>query len=172
MSCHFHAEQWLPYPVETVFAFFGNPDNLPRLMSPWQQARIETSALQPPPGTTPRNLAGDASTMTLTFRPFPFSPIRLRWDALIDGFAWNRQFCDTQTRGPFAFWHHCHRVSPAPNPSTNAPGSLLRDDVDFTLPLDPLSRVALPLVRLQIASMFRFRQRRTLELLAEFTPGL
>ena len=40
------------------------------------------------------------------------------------------------------------------------------DEVDFELPLDPLSRLALPVVRSQMAAMFRFRQKRTAKLLA------
>ena len=42
----FAAEQWLPYPVELVFAFFANPQNLPRLMPAWQKARIEEIAVR------------------------------------------------------------------------------------------------------------------------------
>jgi ligand-binding SRPBCC domain-containing protein len=47
----FHSEQWLPYPVELVFPFFANPENLPRLMSSWQKARFEDAALVAPPST-------------------------------------------------------------------------------------------------------------------------
>ncbi len=36
----FQTEQWLPFPVELVFAFFAYPENLPRLMPAWQKARI------------------------------------------------------------------------------------------------------------------------------------
>ena len=113
----FEAEQWLPYPIEVVFAFFANPENLPRLMPGWQKARIEEATFAPPP---PRPtgvpvvrgvFAGQGTRMTISFRPFPFSPIRVPWDAEIDQFVWNDHFCDTQLRGPFAFWHHCHRVS-------------------------------------------------------------
>ena len=91
---------------------------------------------------------------------FPGSPVRLSWEAAIGHFVWNEQFCDTQVRGPFHFWHHCHKVS-----SVNG-GTLLRDEVEFELPLDPVSRLALPLVRRQMAAMFRLRQQRTAELLA------
>ena len=45
----FQAEQWLPYPVELVFAFFVNPQNLPPLMPGWQKARVEEAALVSPP---------------------------------------------------------------------------------------------------------------------------
>jgi ligand-binding SRPBCC domain-containing protein len=170
MRQKFHAEQWLPHPVELVFAFFANPENLPRLMPKWQAARIEEASFQPPPlqpggPRYPGITAGDGTRLTLSFRPFPYSPARISWDAALSQFVWNQQFCDTQTRGPFHFWHHCHKVSAAAN-ATGIPGTLLHDEVEFELPFDPVSRVALPLVRLQMASMFRFRQQRTAELLA------
>jgi ligand-binding SRPBCC domain-containing protein len=170
MHTHFHAEQWLPYPVELVFAFFSNPENLPRLMPKWQAARIEEAnfcAPPPPPAGTrhfPGIAAGDGTRLTLSFRPFPYSPIRMAWDAAIDHFVWNEQFCDTQLRGPFFFWHHCHKAVTAEQ--GGRAGTLLRDEVEFQLPLDPISRVALPIVRSQMATMFSFRQKRTLELMA------
>jgi ligand-binding SRPBCC domain-containing protein len=99
--------------------------------------------------------------MTLTIRPFPLSPIRLPWDALIEDFRWMEGFCDVQTRGPFAYWRHCHSVTPANN------GTLLTDSVEYELPLGALGTFAnWVFVRHQLAATFRFRQRRTLELLA------
>ena len=172
MHTKFHAEQWLPYPVELVFAFFANPENLPRLMPEWQVARIEEASFRPPPKQPgraqhyPGIAAGDGSRLTLSFRPFPYSPVKMSWYAAISHFVWNEQFCDTQTRGPFYFWHHCHKVSAAD--ANGAEGTLLRDEVEFELPFDPISRVALPLVRRQMEAMFRFRQERTTELLALF----
>ena len=114
----FHAEQWLPVPVEDTFAFFADPANLPRLMPPWQQARIEearycpsaTGGIERAHGSS--GLAGAGTLLTLSFRPFPLSPVRLRWEAEIDSFVWNHHFSDTQRSGPFAHWHHTHTVSP------------------------------------------------------------
>jgi ligand-binding SRPBCC domain-containing protein len=172
MHYRIHAEQWLPYPVELVFAFFANPENLPRLMPKWQAARIEEAHFRPPPQRSdagpryPGIAAGDGTRLTLSFRPFPYSPVRISWEAAISQFVWNEQFCDTQVHGPFQFWHHCHRVSAAVNPATQQHGTLLRDEVEFELPFEPFSRVALPVVRRQMGAMFRFRQQRTAELLA------
>lgn len=170
MHTRFQAEQWLPHPVELVFAFFANPRNLPFLMQPWQAARIEEAHLHPPPRYSgglrqPEIAAGDGTRLTLSFRPFPGSPVRVSWEAAISHFVWNEQFCDTQVRGPFHFWHHCHKVSAVAG-NDGAPGTLLRDEVEFELPLAPLSRLALPIVRSRMAAMFRFRQERTVELLA------
>jgi len=171
MRSKFHAEQWLPYPVELVFAFFANPENLPRLMPKWQAARIEEAYFRPPPAAEagqryPGIAAGDGTRLAISFRPFPYSPVRVAWEAAISQFVWNEQFCDTELRGPFHFWHHCHKVAPVVNSQTQQAGTLLRDEMEFELPLEPLSRITLPVVRAQMGAMFRFRQRRTEELLA------
>ncbi len=171
----FEAEQWLPYPIEVVFAFFANPENLPRLMPGWQKARIEEATFAPPP---PRPtgvpvvrgvFAGQGTRMTISFRPFPFSPIRVPWDAEIDQFVWNDHFCDTQLRGPFAFWHHCHRVSSETR--EGVAGTLLRDQLEYEMHFGSLGELAHRLfARRQIETIFAFRQQRTAALLPLMRP--
>ena len=171
---HFKAEQWLPYPVEVVFAFFGDPHNLPRLMPSWQKARIENASYAPPPpqpseiSALPSLIAGGGTRLTLTVRPFPLSPIRMSWDALIEDFRWNEGFCDVQLRGPFRYWRQCHNMHPAKAPKTGAAGTLLRDEIEYELPLSgPLARVANLMIKPQIAVIFRYRHKRTTELLGK-----
>lgn len=166
----FQAEQWLPFPIEVVFAFFANPENLPRLMPPWQKARIEEAAFAPPPPRPdglprfPGVVAGAGTRMTLSFRPFPYAPLRVPWEAEITEFAWNDHFCDVQHRGPFAYWRHCHRLTREIR--AEGPGTLLRDEVEFALPLGPLGDVASKLVApAQFRYLFGFRQQRTAALL-------
>jgi hypothetical protein len=85
MRYTYHSEQWLPYPLELVFAFFANPENLPRLMPHWQKARIEEAAFAPPPPAPQSTsfpsrktiVAGVGTRLTLSFRPFPYSPLRV-----------------------------------------------------------------------------------------------
>ena len=176
MHCTYEAEQWLPYPLEHVFAFFANPDNLPRLMPPWQKARIDQATLtEPPPHPEPTRCiptpaAGAGTRLTLTFRPIPFSPIRLAWDAEISEFVWNDHFCDIQLkRGPFAAWRHCHRLHPQFR--ANTPGTLLHDKVHYTPPLGPLGTLATPFITLQLRYMFAYRHKQTAKLLAEFSAN-
>jgi ligand-binding SRPBCC domain-containing protein len=180
MRYHFQAEQWLPYPLETVFAFFADPANLPRLMPGWQKARIDSATYiappPPPPGAFPvsdriweKIRAGTGTRLTITIRPLPFLPIRLPWDAAIEDFRWLEGFCDTQERGPFAYWRHCHTVRPETR--DNIPGTHLRDAVEYTPPLGPLGAIANALfLRHQLAATFKFRQQRTLQLLARKAP--
>jgi len=170
-----YAEQWLPYPVQTVFDFFANPENLPRLMPEWQQARIESAKIAPPPwrpGTDPNPspapgapvAAGKGTRMTITFLPFPHAPLRVPWDAEITDFEWDDHFCDVQHRGPFTYWKHCHRLEPQMRGVL--PGTLLVDHIEYELPLGPLGDLANRLfVKAQMESIFLYRQKLTAELL-------
>lgn len=179
MRRHFHTEQWLPYSVETVFAFFSSPANLPRLLPLWQHARIESLDLKPPsagpdsPLRIPAIPAGDGTDVTLSFRPLPIFPLRLRWVARIEDFRWNEGFCDRQLTGPFRYWRQCHIMRAAPSPKTGEPGTILEDQIEYELPLGALGRLADGLiVRRQIAGLFRYRHKRTAELLPQFAATL
>lgn len=169
----FRSQQWLPVPLEIVFAFFANPDNLPRLMAAWQQARIEkTSIVSPPapPGPVSSMLAAAGSRLTLSFRPIPLSPVRLQWEAEITSFAWNHHFSDTQLRGPFARWHHTHTVTPETRPGESGAsifGTLLQDEVQYQMPFGKLGDLAAPLIAEQLRRTFDYRHRRTSQLLIE-----
>ena len=170
MHHFFSSEQWLPYPVETVFAFFANPENLPRLMPRWQKARIEEASFAPPPprpktGAPTKEIAAGAGTrMTISFRPFPMAPLRVPWEAEITEFAWNDHFCDVQHRGPFAYWRHCHRLQAEARDGAN--GTLLRDEVEYEMRLGVLGEAAQRMFAdWQFRKMFAYRQERTAELL-------
>jgi ligand-binding SRPBCC domain-containing protein len=173
----FHSEQWLPYPVDTVFAFFANPENLPSLMPAWQKARIEEVSFGPPPPQPVASssiTAGAGTRLTISFRPFPYSPIRLQWDAEISEFVWNDHFCDRQLRGPFAYWHHCHLIRPetrTEGSGSPTPGTLLEDKVDYELPLGKLGDIANGfIISRQLHRTFTYRHTRTTELLHLLHP--
>lgn len=168
---HFEAQQTVPFAPELVFAFFANPENLPRLMPRWQKARIQEAAFAPPPappkGSAPVRLgivAGSGTRLVITFRPIPLLPLRFPWEAFIEDFRWFEGFCDTQGQGPFAYWRHCHSIAPVQ--VDGRPGTMITDRVEYALPLAPIThRFDRWLLRPQMASIFRYRQKRTLELL-------
>jgi len=168
-----HTSQWVPFPVELVFAFFANPGNLPHLMPKWQQARVESSRLIAPP---PRPVADDpalryqsqaagvGSEMVISFRPVARLPFRVSWIARITEFVWNDHFCDTQLKGPFASWNHCHHIASETREGVN--GTLIVDELEYALPMGPLGTLAHGLfVRRQMESTFAYRQRRLEEIL-------
>lgn len=169
--------QWVPYPVEAVFDFFANPANLPPLMPQWQRARIEEAELtRPLPFSVQRkaaagHAAGKGSRIVLSFRPVPWVPLRLPWDARIDAFQWDDHFCDRQASGPFGYWLHCHRVEPVTR--RDVQGTQVTDDVTYAFPLGPLGELAYWLGgALQVRALFAFRQKQVAKLLrARYGPA-
>lgn len=173
MRYSFHSEQWVPYPIEAVFAFFANPHNLPLLTPKWQRALIEESVLCAPPPRpvapdpalrTPTTAAGEGSRITISFRPFPYSPLRVPWQAVITEFEWNEHFCDVQERGPFAVWKHCHAFETETRANERGlltSGTVIRDDLEYELPLGFLGTLAQKLfIRRQVRATFSFRRTR------------
>jgi len=157
--------QWLPYPINVVFAFFADPGNLPALMPAWQKARVEHASLVAPSPAS-RHMAGKGSQITLTFRPFPDSPFRLRWLAEIAEFEINSYFIDRQLRGPFHSWDHIHRFRVGSDP-TGRIGTFITDRVAYIPPLGFLGRLANSFVlEKQLSRTFAYRHRRAAELLA------
>jgi ligand-binding SRPBCC domain-containing protein len=176
MRHHYRTSQWLPYPVELVFAFFANPQNLAPLMPRWQQVRIEELRLTPPP---PRPMAegrlnlrsvaaGEGTEMVISFRPIPYCPLRLPWDARITAFVWNEHFCDEQgRRGPFKYWKHCHWVEAEERDGTV--GTRITDDLTFSMRVGVLGEMGYWIAaKEQIASLFDYRQKKVAEILARF----
>ncbi len=165
--------QWVPYPVEMVFAFFANPGNLPHLMPPWQRARIESSRIQPPPERPLRSdpalrfqstAAGTGSEMMISFRPVVGVPLRLKWLAVITEFVWFEYFEDVQAHGPFAHWKHRHAMRP--ETQDGQAGTRVMDTVEYALPLGALGRwMDAWMVGRQMRETFAYRQRRLMQIL-------
>jgi ligand-binding SRPBCC domain-containing protein len=169
MRYSYHTEQWLPYPVERVFTFFANPDNLPLLMPRWQKARIDEAILRPPPTliltSASSREAGAGSQVTLSFLPFPFAPARIRWTSEIIEFSRNSHFCDQQMSGPFAYWKHCHYLRPSNRDGLDV--TLIEDDVEYELPFGALTGLAHRFfLRRQIERAFAYRQSQLTKILA------
>ena len=172
MSERFETEQWVPYPVELVFAFFANPANLPHLMPRQLETQIEDARIQPPP---PRPLAEDparrfksvaagvGSEILISFFPIPWVPRRVSWLACITEFEWNSHFCDAQMRGPFRAFNHRHGIKAEIRGGHE--GTLVSDLVEFELPYGWVGRIGGTIVRRKLAASFAHRQKRLPEIL-------
>jgi len=125
---------WVPFPVPRVFAFFSNPENLPRIMPPATETRLDQLHLVPPTtqdsGAFP-HAAGIGSIIVTSFRLLPFLPVRAQWIARITEFEWNYYFADVQQKGPFKQWHHRHEFLAETRDGVS--GTLVRDLIEYEI---------------------------------------
>ena len=168
MSHHLEFEQWVPFPLDRVFAFFANPENLPRIMPVRSGTRLISLNRVAPEEVASQesgsNAAGVGSTILTSFLVFPPLPFRRRWLARITAFEWNHHFADVQDEGPFKRWHHRHEF--ASELKAGAMGTTIRDVIDYEIGFGILGSISNALfVRRQMENTFAERQRRLPELL-------
>jgi len=158
-------EQWVPAPLERVFLFFANPDNLPQIMPPQTGTRLVGMKLAPPPGITEsatirqrEPLAGAGSEITTSFRMVPFLPFRAQWTALITEFEWNHHFADIQKRGPFRSFQHRHELTEETRGQVR--GTVVRDVIEYEVGFGWLGELARKLfIDRQLQRTFEYRQQ-------------
>ncbi len=86
--------------------------------------------------------------------------VPFRWLTRIEVFDVEERFVDVQLRGPYRSWRHTHVFAEVPG------GTLVRDRVEYELPLGPLGTLAHTLfVRRRLERIFAYRRRRIAELL-------
>jgi ligand-binding SRPBCC domain-containing protein len=133
-------EQYLDQPLDVVFAFFADARNLERLTPPWLSFHLLTE--------DPIEMrVGALIDYRLRVHGVP-----VRWTSVIEEWEPGRGFVDRQLRGPYGLWHHRHRFEPS------GEGTLVRDEVDYALPLGRLGDLAHPLfVRRDLERIFAYR---------------
>jgi len=171
MPSHLKFEQWVSYPIEKVFLFFANPENLARIMPAPTDTKIDQLRLISPPESSlpPRTnrtkIAGIGSEIITSFRVLPPLPFRALWIAQIVDFAWNHHFADIQKKGPFKSWHHRHEF--AEEIRNGVAGTVVRDVIDYEVGYGPFGKIGEALfVKPKFRSMFKSRQSALPALLA------
>ena len=167
MTNHLEFKQWVPFPLEAVFAFFSNPENLPRIMpyrSGTRLISLNLVAPQPAASQAIGKAAGVGSTILSSFLVFPPLPFRRHWLARITEFELNHHFADVQDEGPFKSWHHRHEFMS--QSKAGVTGTTIRDVIDYEIGFGVLGSIANALfVRRQMGNTFVERQKRLPELL-------
>jgi len=133
-------ELLVPQTREDLFPFFCDASNLERITPPELRFRI----------LTPRPIEmveGALIEYRLRLWGIPFS-----WRTRISSWTPPESFVDEQISGPFGLWVHRHDFVHADA------GTLIRDHVDYALPLAPVGELVHPLLRRQLTRIFRYRQ--------------
>lgn len=134
--------QFVPRPVEEVFAFFSRAENLERLIPPWLSLRLHAR----------RPIAMErGALLDYTLR---LSKVPLRWRTLIATWEPGQRFVDVQLRGPYRHWRHEHVFKAV------AGGTRLCDIVEYELPFGALGSAAHAVwVRRGLEQIFDYRAR-------------
>ena len=143
-------EQWIPQPIDEVFAFFADARNLEAITPPWLGFWI----LTPEPIVMS---AGTRIEYQIRWRKLP-----VRW--VTETRCWDPPtgFMDVQLRGPYRLWEHTHSFQ------TVDGGTRMIDHVRYALPLGPLGSLAHTwFVRADLEKIFDFRAERVSALLGE-----
>jgi ligand-binding SRPBCC domain-containing protein len=151
MRHHLETELDVPVPTDRVFEFFGAAENLQRITPPELGFQILTP------------LPIEIQTGSLIDYRIRLFGIPMRWRTEITVWEPPRRFVDVQVKGPYKEWIHTHTFESSPT------GTLIRDHVQYKLPLTPLGDVVLPAVRLQLRRIFAYREEATRRLLIEGT---
>jgi ligand-binding SRPBCC domain-containing protein len=134
-------EQWIPRPLEEVFAFFSDARNLERITPSWLGFQILT------PGPI-RIAAGTSPRYRLRVHDFP-----LRWTTEIRRWEPPHRFIDVQLSGPYQLWHHTHRFE------ADNGGTRMTDVVRYRLPFGMIGRIVRALkVRHDVEQIFDYRR--------------
>lgn len=141
------AEQWVPRPIDQIFAFFDRPENLQGLTPP--QLRFEI--------LTPQPIEMKQGT-EIDYR-IKVHGLPLRWKSLITEYEPGVQFVDEQLKGPYKVWHHTHRFDPLDE------GTLIQDRVHFRVPGGALAFKLF--VKPDLHRIFAYRAEKTVELFGE-----
>lgn len=138
-----YREQWVAEPLEWVFPFFAQPENLSQITPPELGFRL----LTPRPVSMEQGRVIDYTIRLLR--------LGVRWRTLITRYDPPRCFVDEQLSGPYSFWHHTHRFEQRDG------GTWLSDEVHYALPMllvGPLSQLVNTLyVRPSLRRIFDYR---------------
>ena len=138
-------EQQLPVTLKEAWKFFTDARNLERITPPDMSFKVLSDV-------------GDGRVypgMIINYIVKPMLNIPIRWTTEISYVEEEKYFVDEQRFGPYAFWHHKHFFE------ENENGVLMKDIVDYALPLGFLGRMMQPIMvepRLQQIFDYRFEK--------------
>ncbi len=142
------SEMRLEAPVETVWNFYSNPHNLPRITLPHLHLRVLRADFPMHKG----------SRIVFGVRR---GPVAVTWESEITEYEPLRVFADSQIRGPFGHWVHRHEFESVDG------GTRVRDVVEMSPAHGFVGRMAWLVLDHEMHELFRYRERMTRAILSK-----
>jgi ligand-binding SRPBCC domain-containing protein len=142
-------ELLVPASLRETFRFFEDPSNLAKITPPWMGFEILTKQPEMREG------------LEIDYR-FRWLGLPMKWKTLISEYRPPYLFVDEALKSPYSLWRHRHTFRETPK------GTLVKDHVDYALPLGPVGRIAHAVtVRRQVEEIFSYRQLKIREMVAD-----
>lgn len=135
-------EQQINCDIETAWKFFSAANNLskitPKDMNFIVRTKMDSDEIY--------------EGMIIDYYVSPLFGIKMDWQTEITQVNHHRSFTDFQKKGPYKLWNHYHEFIP------NEKGVLIKDTVDYELPLGFLGEIAHKLfVKSKVEHIFSYR---------------
>ena len=136
-------KQILPASVDEIWEFISSPGNLKDITPPYMGFEI-----------TGKNLPEKMYPgMIIGYKVSPILGIKMNWVTEITHVKEKEYFVDEQRIGPYAMWHHQHKIIPVET------GVLMTDIVTYKPPLGILGKISNQLViTKQLKNIFDYRK--------------
>lgn len=135
----------IPCSIKTLFEFHADTKNLPLITPP--DTTVEILKLETP--------LKEGNEAVLRIKKGWLSFV---WELRFEKVVYPNLIVDVATRSPFKFFKHEHHFI-----EVNKTHSILRDKVTFSLPLEPLSIIAVWFVKRDMQKMFTYRHKKMKE---------
>lgn len=140
----FHTKQKIPATLEQVWDFISSPNNLKEITPDYMGFDITSEYL-------PEKMYPG---MIITYRVSPFWGIKMNWVTEITQVRLLEFFVDEQRIGPYALWHHQHKIEQISG------GILMTDIVTYQPPLGVLGALANKIIiKKQLEEIFEYRNK-------------
>ncbi len=137
-----HKTQKVPATLDEVWDFISSPENLKKITPDYMGFDITSGFLSPKmyPG------------MIISYKVSPVFGIKMTWVTEITHMKEKDYFVDEQRIGPYAIWHHEHKIEAIEG------GVLMTDLVSYQPPFGFLGSIAnAVLIKKQLREIFDYR---------------
>lgn len=139
-----YREQQLNCDIETAWKFFSSANNLSKI-TPKEMSFIVRTKL------SEDNIY---KGMIIDYYVSPLLNIKMSWQTEITDVDFQKSFTDFQKKGPYKLWNHQHDFI------ENENGVLMKDTVDYELPLGFLGEIAHRIfVKKKLQHIFDYRTK-------------